>query len=400
MNSLGESKLGKKKGIIVIPRMPYPLNSGGRIAIYDCLKQLSEKYDLVIIIIDDDENNQQYLNHLSQFSDTIYFFSFKKYYCLFNALIGFVKGKPLQVGYFCFKKIQKLIDELSLSCDFFVSFMVRTSSYGLNLQIPKYHYAIDSMYLNYKKSKENAKSIIWKFIYSIEIPLLYNTEKKHVKNFNLTTFVNKNEAEFWKEYGNVANLPHGVEMSIFERDKVDILYKDVVAFIGRMDYQPNIDAVLWFCDNVVGSLNENIQFWIIGGHVSHSLQKKLEAFKNVKIVGFVDDPYIILRSCLCTVAPMQTGGGLQTKILMAMAVESLVLTTSFPASAIENAKDGLNLIVEDDANRYIDVINDIYKNRSKYLSIKQQAKITILNTYSLDIIKKKLFNLLEKYLNI
>ncbi|MDB5002311.1 MAG: glycosyl transferase group 1 [Mucilaginibacter sp.] len=398
--SIMDTSKNRKKGLIVIPRMPYPLNSGGRIAIYDSLEQLSQKYELVIIIIDDDRNNQQYLNHLSRFSNSVHFCSFNKCHFFFNTLLGLVKGKPLQVGYFYFRKVQKIINESSLSCDFFVSFMIRTSSYGLNLQMPKYHYAIDSMYLNYKNSKENAKSIIWKLIYSIETPLLFNIEKKHVRNFNLTTFVNKNEAEFWKEYGNVANLPHGVEASIFERDKTDSLYKDVVAFIGRMDYQPNIDAVLWFCDNVLGSLNYNIQFWIIGGHVSDNLRKKLEAFKNVKIVGFVDDPYIILRSCLCTVAPMQTGGGLQTKILMAMAVESLVLTTSSSASAIENAKDGVNIIVENSAYRYVEVINDIYKNPSKYLSIKQEAKTTILNTYSLDIIKKKLLSLLGKYLNI
>ncbi len=43
----------KKRGLVTIPRLPFPLNSGGKIAIYDTIKSLSKKYELVIIIIYD-----------------------------------------------------------------------------------------------------------------------------------------------------------------------------------------------------------------------------------------------------------------------------------------------------------------------------------------------------------
>jgi hypothetical protein len=109
----------KKKALVVIPRMPYPLNSGGRIAIYDAVKLLSKKYELAIVIIDDKKSNEQYIENLKTFSDDIHFFSAGKLSFIFHALIGLLKGKPLQVGYFYFKEVQKLIDELSLSCDFF-----------------------------------------------------------------------------------------------------------------------------------------------------------------------------------------------------------------------------------------------------------------------------------------
>ncbi len=388
----------KKKCLVLVPRMPYPLNSGGRIAIYDAIKILSRKYELVIVVVDDHKENKQYLEKLHPFSNEVYFFSFSKWRFYFNSLIGLLKGKPLQVGYFYFKEVQTLVDRVSKSCDFFYAFMIRTTSYGLSLPMKKGNYAIDSMYLNYKKSEENTKSILWKLIYRVELPLLYKTELKQIKKFDLTTFVNKEEAAFWSKFGKVETLPHGVERDILQYNKFDAKYNNVVAFIGRMDYQPNIEAVFWFLEHVVNRLQDGIEFWIIGGYPTETLIKAIQRFENVKILGFVDDPYIILRSCICTVAPMQTGGGLQTKILMAMAVESIVLSTSLPINAIENAKNGVNIIVEDDGGKTAEKINDIYNNPSEYASIKGQAKILIAETYALDVIEKKLINLVEKYL--
>lgn len=378
--------------------MPFPLNSGGRIAIYDALNMLSRKYTLVLVIIDDDKRNEKYLRELKLISEEIYFFSHSKFQCILHSLLGLIKGKPLQVGYFYFNRIQKQVNEIALSCDCFYAFMIRTTSYGLNLPLKKGNYAIDSMYLNYKKSKDKGTSLLWKLIYHIELPLLFKVEKEQVSKFDMTTFVNKDEAKFWSKFGNVTTLPHGVESSILKYDHISDDYKHVVAFIGRMDYQPNIDAVMWFCNNVLSKLNDEIEFWIIGGYATPAIKSLPQLFKNVKIKGFVDDPYVILRSCNCTVAPMQTGGGLQTKILMAMAVESIVVTSSLPISAIENAKDNVNLIVEDNPQEMAKKINLIYENPSAFEYIRGNARKLIEQTYSLPVIEKKLLELVEIYL--
>ena len=50
----------KLRILIVVPRTPYPLNSGGRIAIYDTIKMLSKKYSITLVIIDDNIKNKKY----------------------------------------------------------------------------------------------------------------------------------------------------------------------------------------------------------------------------------------------------------------------------------------------------------------------------------------------------
>ena len=376
--------------------MPYPLNSGGRIAIYDTLKLLSKNNELTIIIIDDNSKNSLYIPDLKIYSDKIYFFGKSKFKCFINAIIGLFNKQSLQVGYFYFKDIQCLIDILFKEHDLFFSFMIRTSTYGLNLDIKKINYAIDSMYLNYLKSTNNTTSNFWKLIFKIELPLLKNTEIKSIKNYDATLFVNRDECLYWKNYGNAITMPHGVDESILFYNKFDKNYKNAITFIGRMDYQPNIDAVKWFIENVLPKLNKNIEFNIIGGYVTNeilNLQKN-----NIKILGFLEDPYIVLNSSLCTVAPMQTGGGLQTKILIAMALKSIVISTSLASNPIEGVENNINIIIEDNPDLMATKINDIYNNSSKYITIKNEAKNLILKNYSLEVIEKKLNIIVNKYI--
>lgn len=386
----------KKKILITIPRMPFPLNSGGRIAIYDSLKILSKKYELTLVIIDDNKSNIEYLNEMKAISEEVYFFSKSKFKCYINSFWGLIQGKPLQVGYFYFRDIQEIVNNLSLNKDLFFSFMIRTSLYGLGLNLRKINYSIDSMYLNYRNSLNNTTSFLWKIIYRIEIPLLFKIEKQHILNYNLTTFVNKEESKFWEQFGKTLNLPHGVSSNILNLTSHDNKYNNTVTFIGRMDYQPNIEAVLWFAKNVLINLNKEINFLVIGGFASPEIIQLENDHDNIKILGFVEDPYVIIRSSICNVAPMQSGGGLQTKILMSMAVESIVIMSKLSSSAIEGIKNDFNAIIEDNPLKIAEKINMIYTKPDMFSKMRIEAKKLIENHYSNDVIENKMNEIIKQ----
>jgi glycosyltransferase involved in cell wall biosynthesis len=390
-------EVSKKKLLIIVPRLPYPLNSGGRIAIFDTIKSFSVRYELVLVIVDDDKDNYKYINVFREFSNEIHFFTKKKRYFIINAIKGLLQGKPLQVGYFYFQELQLLIDSIEPTCDYFLAFMIRTSLYGLKNKLKKGLYSIDSMYLNYLNSYENSTSKFWKLIYLIEIPLLRKFELLNIKKYDFTTFVNIEEATYWNKYGNVFTIPHGVSNDIINHNITDDAYSKSIVFIGRMDYQPNIDAVLWFCNNVINYLHNDIIFYVIGGYPTEAILKLKDKYCNIKILGYIENPYTIIKSCICTICPMQSGGGLQTKILTAMALESIVITTSQPVKAINSAINNINIIVEDDPINFANIINHIYQFPESYLSIKKAAKKLIIDKYSEKVIESNLYKLTEKY---
>jgi len=101
-------------------------------------------------------------------------------------------------------------------------------------------------------------------------------------------------------------------------------------FMGAMWRYENIEAVLSFYHSAFARIRgevPDVKLCIAGGAPSDEI-KKLAADTSVTVTGFVDDilPYYIESDI--SVAPMHIGGGVQCKILDAMAAGLPVVTTS------------------------------------------------------------------------
>jgi glycosyltransferase involved in cell wall biosynthesis len=157
-----------------------------------------------------------------------------------------------------------------------------------------------------------------------------------------------------------------------------------------MDYPPNINAAVWFCENVLGRLHPAITFVIVGAKPTRRVRNLALRYENVQVTGFVEDPYTILKSALCVVAPMQTGGGIQNKILEAMALGAVVVTTSKAAVPIIGSSAPNTLIVRDGAAATADVINDIARDRRPYAETAARAREYIRSNFTWSIYEDKI----------
>jgi len=161
-----------------------------------------------------------------------------------------------------------------------------------------------------------------------------------------------------------------------------------------MDYQPNIDAVLWFVENVLPHLNRDLKFIVVGAYPKKIIQDLPKTFKNVEVTGYVEDPYLILKSCLCVVAPMQTGGGIQNKILESMALGTINIVSSLAAKPI-GAEHGKHFLVCDDPKEMVNLINKIYENPKNFEYLKVNARDFIKNNFTWQITKKNFLNVID-----
>ena len=90
---------------------------------------------------------------------------------------------------------------------------------------------------------------------------------------------------------------------------------------------------------------------------------------------------------------MQTGAGVQTKILEAMALGALNITTTLGGTPIVGRGNYQYLIMEDNPQKMATIINDVYLNPLKYTFIKAQCREFIKKHYTWDVHE-------EKYLSI
>ncbi|MCC6458458.1 MAG: glycosyltransferase [Caldilineaceae bacterium] len=107
-------------------------------------------------------------------------------------------------------------------------------------------------------------------------------------------------------------------------------------FTGKMDYRPNIDAVLWFAERVlpqiVAALPE-VRFQIVGMN-PHARLDPLRHHPNIEITGSVTDVTPYLHAADLYVIPMRVGGGTRFKALEAMAASKAIVSTSLGVEGI------------------------------------------------------------------
>lgn len=384
--------MDKKNLLYITSRFPYPPLGGDKLKSYNMLKILSKQYNINFVSIIDRKLTKQDIDFCKK-----YFYKFKiyrknKFFYALNILKSVLTFQSLQVNYYYFKDIQRYINKQIDECDLVLNTLIRTSKYVLSVNKPKFLDIVDSIYLNYFASIKNVKSLFWKIIYIYENKKIFHYEKKCVQKYDITFFVNKKEAQFWSKFGKTTYIPNGVNENIFMYKKTSDNFKNCIIFFGKMDYQPNIDAVVWFIQNVFYKLNNDIKFIIIGLNPSKTLYK----YKSNRIIitGYIQDPYNTIKNSLLCVAPMQTGGGIQNKILETMALGKITLISSFVAHSIQNVTHKKELLIATTPNEYIDLINEIYLNYDKYKYIEKNAIKFIKDNFNWQLYGDKLLSML------
>ncbi|MSP11738.1 MAG: glycosyltransferase [Chloroflexi bacterium] len=143
----------------------------------------------------------------------------------------------------------------------------------------------------------------------------------------------------------IAVVPNGADLAYFTPQRQPDP-DPTVLLMGTMHYHPNIDAVLYFFQEIYGPLSQavpNIKILIVG-HQPPAEIVALGHLPGVTITGSVTDvrPYIA-RSWLLAV-PLRLGGGTRLKIIEAMASALPVVSTSVGAEGIA-AVDGEHLLL-------------------------------------------------------
>jgi sugar transferase (PEP-CTERM/EpsH1 system associated) len=137
--------------------------------------------------------------------------------------------------------------------------------------------------------------------------------------------------EFAPEAGDrLVCVSNGVDSDYFSPDRsYESPYKPgnlALAFVGAMDYWPNVDAVSYFARDILPTVRRRLpqsRFYIVGSNPAPEVMAL--ASENVIVTGRVPDvrPYVAHASAI--VAPLRVARGVQNKVLEGMAMAKPVI---------------------------------------------------------------------------
>lgn len=367
--------------LLILPRFPYPPIGGDKLKSFHLIEILSKSFELNLVCIAQSPIDTEGMSFCKQHFTHYEIFHKSKFNHLCATLKALFSPLPLQVQYYYFNDMAKSITKLAKKCDIVLNTLIRTAPYVEALQDKiRILDMVDSIFLNYNRSRKSSSSLLFRIYYALETKRLQKYEYQCVKHYDLTLFVNHLEAHYYEKYGNVLCIPNGVDSTLLAPRIKLPQYRHCIAFCGKMDYRPNIDAIKWFVHNVMPKLNPNITLCIIGTNPTKAILKLQN--NRIKVTGYLKDIHTPIYSCFATIAPMQSGGGIQNKILEAMALGQIVITTILGAKPILHAQDKIHLLVCDDEDSMANTINAIYTTPQDYTHIGKNARTLIASHYS------------------
>lgn len=336
---------------------PFPPNKGDRIRNFHILRHLSQAHEVTLIYPSFSEQDMDHASSLKGYCSAIHAVRLSPLLAKMKCCFSLLGDRPLTNAHFYSNALQRLVNEQEY--DLAVVDCSSMAQYVLDVAKPK---IIDFVDVDSDKwrlyARANAFPKSW--IYKREYQKLQAFEAKLVKEFDASIVISENEKQFLPQTDRLFVVRNGVDLEHFSpREKID---SDTMIFTGAMDYFPNIDAVLYFHEQVfplVKKCRPSAKF-IVGGMNPSSRINALRS-EDTFVTGYVPDMREYLGRAAVCVVPLRIAKGVQNKILEAMAMGVPVVSTTAANEGI-HAVNQRDILIADDPESFAEAVTKVLEN--------------------------------------
>ena len=158
--------------------------------------------------------------------------------------------------------------------------------------------------------------------------------------------------------------------------------KGEMVFVGGFNHPPNIDAMNYFCEDILPRIRKvipGVRFTIVGSNPPPQVTALGNDF--ITVTGYVPSTTPYLQKSYVSVAPLRYGAGMKGKIGEAMAHGLPVVTTSIGAEGM-GLTDRENIMIEDSPEKFSDAVIELMSNDDLYKKIQTNSLDHIRNNFT------------------
>ncbi len=190
-------------------------------------------------------------------------------------------------------------------------------------------------------------------------------------------------------------VPSGISVNNYTQphpQSVD-LGPAALVFSGKMDYRPNVDAMLWFTEAVLPLIQAQMPEarLVIVGQRPHPRLAHLTERPNVTLTGWVDSVQPYLDAAAVYIAPLRMGSGTRLKLLEAMAAgRAIVATTTAAAGLLPEAKAAMR--IADTPKAFAQNVIDLLHDPAQRVSLGEEAQVQVRAHYDWSVLIPRLLD--------
>lgn len=177
--------------------------------------------------------------------------------------------------------------------------------------------------------------------------------------------------------GRIHVVPNGIWVDHYAPEDApngDAPGSNMLVFTGKMDYRPNVDAMLWFAEAIWPSVQQRVPDvrLVVVGQKPHPRLDALRALPGITLTGWVDSVMPHLRRATVYVAPLRMGSGTRLKLLEAMACGCAIVATPTAAAGLrDEALAGM--VIAQGADDFADAVVNLLADPARRESLSGTA---------------------------
>jgi len=177
---------------------------------------------------------------------------------------------------------------------------------------------------------------------------------------------------------------HVVPNVISHVDPLELgLNQGSVLFVGTMNYMPNEQAAVYFCEEILPLINAQMKIDIKVKIVGFNPSKEVLAlaYGNVEVTGGVDSVRPYYEEAKVVIAPILSGGGTRIKILEAMSYNRAVVSSTIGAEGL-GVQNGTNILLADNAKGFSDAVVKLITSKELNTEIANNGLSMVIENFT------------------
>ena len=372
-------------------RVPWPLNEGGTIGIYNFTRAYAELgHEVVIYCLDGKKHNTPVIEAQEELSKyaRVLIQPLNTDVVTKDALLHLLQNKSYNVSRFYDADFESKIIEL-LQSEKFDVIQVEGTFVGPYIHtIRKYHTGVIALRMHnveyeiWERLASNERNPFKKYYQRILAKQLKKYEASLLPMVDITATVTDDDGQKFKALhptGEYCTIPAGIDLDVWKYTPSDSFKR--FYHIGSMEWHANAEAVNWYMDKVHSLIClEDNEY---GLHLAGKGIKtpSFASHAQLSIHANVPDAYAFVAQNDVCVVPLWSGSGIRLKILEALAAGKLVISTTIGAQGIQYT-DGEHLVIADTPLAFLAVYKRLLSGKLDYKRIIRNGRLLIENQYS------------------
>ena len=363
------------KLLVVLSRIPFPLEKGDKLRAYYQIKELSKQHDIYLVALYSRSVPSEAMRELTPYCREVHFLKQHPVRSVVNMAGSLFLGLPLQCGYFYshrnHKRIDKIIQEVQpdrIYCQLF-----RMAEYVRHCRIPKVLDYQDAFSMGMERRAQKAFPL-FRPIMRMEGRRIAHYETDIFDDFEHKTMITALDRDCiqhpMKE--DIVVIPNGVDFAKYSHEEVEKNH-DLI-FSGNMNYPPNVDAAVYLAKEILPELQKRhpqVRLMLAGADPA----KKVRALQSdsVTVTGWVPSMTDCYAQSRIFIAPMRLGTGLQNKLLEAMSMRLPCVTSPLAGKPLAPAAEKGAIATCNTTLQYVDTLDRLLSDNTYYQELAQHG---------------------------